>query len=34
MGWALANNMVVSDTGRVPVAVMDQYLEARARGET
>jgi hypothetical protein len=33
-GWAMANNIVVSDRGRIPVAVMDQYLEARVRGET
>jgi hypothetical protein len=32
--WATTNNIVVSDRGRIPVAVMDQYLEARARGET
>jgi hypothetical protein len=30
----MTNNIVVSDRGRIPVAVMDQYLEARARGET
>jgi hypothetical protein len=33
-GWAMANNLVVSDRGRIPVAVMTRYLEARARGET
>jgi hypothetical protein len=33
-GWAMANNIAVSDRGRIPVAVMDQYLEARARGGT
>lgn len=32
--WASANDIVVSDRGRIPVAVMGQYLEARARGET
>ena len=32
--WASAHDIVVSDRGRIPVAVMDQYLEARARGET
>lgn len=31
--WASADDIVVSDRGRIPVAVMDQYLEARARGE-
>jgi hypothetical protein len=31
--WATTNNIVVSDRGRFPAAVMDQYLEARARGE-
>ena len=31
--WASAHDIVVSDRGRIPVAVMDQYLEARARGE-
>ncbi len=31
---ASAHDIVVSDRGRIPVAVMDQYLEARARGET
>jgi hypothetical protein len=30
----MTNNIVVSDRGRIPVTVMDQYLEARARGET
>ncbi len=33
-GWAMASNIVVSAKGRIPVAVMDQYLEARARGAT
>ena len=32
--WAARADIVVSDRGRIPVAVMDQYLEARARGET
>ena len=32
--WASAHDIVVSDRGRIPAAVMDQYLEARARGET
>ena len=32
--WATINNIVVSVTGRIPSALMDQYLEARARGET
>ena len=32
--WATTNDVVVSDRGRIPAAVMDQYLEARARGET
>ena len=32
--WATTNNVVVSDRGRIPAVVMDQYLEARARGET
>ena len=31
--WATANDIVVSDRGRIPAAVMDGYLEARARGE-
>lgn len=31
--WASANDVVVSDRGRIPAAVMDHYLEARARGE-
>lgn len=31
--WASGHDIVVSDRGRIPVAVMDQYLEARARGE-
>ncbi len=30
--WASAHDIVVSDRGLIPVAVMDQYLEARARG--
>jgi hypothetical protein len=33
-GWATTKNIVVSGRGRIPAAVMDQYLEARARGET
>ncbi len=32
--WATTNNIVVSDRGRIPAAVMPQYLEARARGAT
>lgn len=32
--WAVRADIVVSDRGRIPAAVMDQYLEARARGET
>ncbi|MCY7412109.1 MAG: Lsr2 family protein [Salinibacterium sp.] len=32
--WATTNSIFVSDRGRIPAAVMDQYLEARARGET
>lgn len=32
--WATTNNIPVSDRGRIPAAVMGQYLEARARGET
>jgi hypothetical protein len=32
--WATTNNIVVSDRGRIPAVVMDQYLGARARGET
>jgi hypothetical protein len=32
--WATTNNIVVSDRGRIPAAVVDRYLEARARGET
>lgn len=32
--WATTNNIVISDRGRIPAVVMDQYLEARARGET
>ncbi len=31
--WATANDIVVSDRGRIPAALMDRYLEARARGE-
>jgi ERCC4-type nuclease len=31
--WATTNDIVVSDRGRIPAAVMDQYLGARARGE-
>ena len=31
--WAFANDIVVSGHGRIPSAVMDRYLEARARGE-
>jgi hypothetical protein len=31
--WAFANDIVVSGRGRIPSAVMDRYLEARARGE-
>ncbi|MCL2542047.1 MAG: Lsr2 family protein [Nocardioidaceae bacterium] len=31
--WAARADIVVSDRGRIPAAVMDQYLEARARGE-
>ncbi|WP_207950351.1 Lsr2 family DNA-binding protein [Nocardioides ochotonae] len=30
--WAARNDIVVSGRGRIPAAVMDQYLEARARG--
>ena len=30
--WATATDVVVADRGRVPAAVMHQYLEARARG--
>ncbi|GEP32782.1 hypothetical protein NSZ01_05500 [Nocardioides szechwanensis] len=30
--WASAHDIVVSDRGRIPAAVMDQYLEACARG--
>ena len=33
-GWAASNGIVVADRGRIAAAVMDQYLEARARGET
>jgi len=32
--WASTHDIVVSDRGRIPVAEMDQYLEARARGDT
>ena len=32
--WATTNKIVVADKGRIPAAVMDQYLAARARGET
>ena len=32
--WATANGIVVSDRGRIAAAVMDRYLQARARGET
>ena len=31
--WATAKDIVVSGRGRIPAAVMDRYLEARARGE-
>ncbi|CAN5545629.1 hypothetical protein BH10ACT10_BH10ACT10_00810 [soil metagenome] len=31
--WATANDIVVSDRGRIPSAVMDRYIEARTRGE-
>ena len=31
--WAFANDIVVSGRGRIPSAVMDRYLEARAWGE-
>lgn len=31
--WAARVDIVVSDRGRIPAAVMDQYLGARARGE-
>jgi hypothetical protein len=31
--WASAHDIVVSERGRIPMAVMDQYLQARARGE-
>ncbi len=33
-GWAALNNIVVADRGRIAAVVMDEYLEARARGET
>jgi hypothetical protein len=32
--WAPVHDIVVSDRGRIPAAGMDQYLEARGRGET
>ena len=32
--WAARLEIAVSDRGRIPAVVMDQYLEARARGET
>ena len=32
--WSTANNVVLSDRCRIPRAVMYQYLDARARGET
>ena len=32
--WAATNGIPVSDRGRIAAAVMDQYLAARARGET
>jgi hypothetical protein len=32
--WAATNNIVVADRGRIPAAVIDQYLKARARGES
>lgn len=31
--WAALNNIKITDRGRSPSAVMDRYLEARARGE-
>ena len=31
--WAKRADVVVSDRGRIPGAVMEQYLEVRARGE-
>ncbi len=31
--WAARADIVVSDRGRIPAVVMDQYLQARARGE-
>lgn len=31
--WAARVDVVLSDRGRIPAAVMDQYLQARARGE-
>ncbi|MGA8995106.1 MAG: histone-like nucleoid-structuring protein Lsr2 [Nocardioidaceae bacterium] len=32
--WATTNNIAVADRGRIPAAVMDRYLGARARGDT
>ncbi|GAA4805388.1 ERCC4 domain-containing protein [Nocardioides caeni] len=32
--WAARVDIVVSDRGRIPAVVMDQYLAARTRGET
>ncbi|WP_460789563.1 ERCC4 domain-containing protein [Nocardioides maradonensis] len=32
--WAARADIVVSDRGRIPAVVMDQYLAARLRGET
>ena len=32
--WALANGIAVSDRGRIPAAVMGEYLQARARDQT
>jgi hypothetical protein len=31
--WTFTNDIVVSGRGRIPPAVMDRYLEARAQGE-
>lgn len=31
--WATANALTVSDRGRIPAALMNRYLDARARGE-
>ncbi len=31
--WATTHGLAVSGRGRIPAAVMDRYLEARARGE-